>query len=62
MNTLTEQHDLLVQQLQVIGRRIDRHLDNHDRRLFMIAVQHRAQLMYRLAQIEGSAADSPASV
>lgn len=47
--------DILRLQLHTVGRRIDRFLDNRDKRGFIISCQQRAQLLHRLAVAEATA-------
>lgn len=48
MTSISARHDLLVQQLAIINRRIGWALDRKDPRLFAIACQHREQVQRRL--------------
>lgn len=50
-----DSEDIIRVQLEVIARRIDRHLDNRDQRLFVYACQHRAQLLRRLSALQDEA-------
>lgn len=51
MITTAQQHDLLVQQLAVIERRINWSLDRGDKRGFVVSCQHRKQVKNRLVEL-----------
>jgi hypothetical protein len=49
--------DYLHRQLDAVHRRIDWHLDHKNHAGFVIACQHRMQLLARLARLEASAGE-----
>jgi hypothetical protein len=49
--------DYLHRQLETVHRRIDWHLDRNNRVGFVIACQHRTQLLTRLARLEDTAGE-----